>query len=474
MTSVSSHPFARAAVVSTGAVLVALVLVATAVGSTLPWVFAGILGVSVVVVLVRPTPLVRLLGVLALQVFQLGGEEGLSAGEIVAGLALVGYLVHWYASVWLSGRPVVTSLFDAAAVAWGTVGLVVAAVLGQVFGANAYDFRADLLATLPFLLYLPVKDVCARHPRGVVSIGAVLLAFGLVASVRSAVLLRQTITTATQVWEIADARAILNETAIMSGLLVCFAALLTVSGARTRAVLLGLVGVLFGGIILSKSRGFWVATVLGLGVLAVTVRSVERRRLVTAVVLGATALGVVAGLLFSDQVALLLDGSARRLASLATAGQDLSLLNRFAETRGAWERIRVNPILGYGWGVQFAYYGLLTDGTVRWSFLHNGYVNLWYKTGLWGLLLMMVVWVGGLVRAGRSGRTLRLGEWERACAYGATASLAALSLAAITSNPFSSLDLMLIVTLVLALAHGVADRAAALRRIAAPPRPDAP
>ena len=52
---------------------------------------------------------------------------------------------------------------------------------------------------------------------------------------------------------------------------------------------------------------------------------------------------------------------------------------------------------------------------------------------------------------------------ERAGAFGAMATLVAFSLAAITSNPFSILDQMLVVTLSLALAHGLADRAAARR-----------
>lgn len=471
-TASPSPRLAPAAVIGAGAVSVAAVLAAVAAGSVLSWALAGAVVVALAVALVQPSPLARLVGVLALQAFQMGGEEGLSAGEVAAGLALVAYLAHWYTAAWLSGRRVVTSLFDVAAVAWGTVGLVAGVVLGLFFGADPSDFRADVLAALPFLLYLPVKDVCAREPRGAVAVGAVLVGLALFASVQSVLLLRETIETATQAWEIADARPITNETAILSGLLVCFAALLTAREARWRLVLLGLVGVLTGGLLLSKSRGFWVAAVLGVVVLGVVARPAERRRLAAAALLGATAVTVVALALFADQVALLLSGSLNRLTSLATAGQDVSLLNRFVETQGAWERIRVNPVLGYGWGVQVTYYSLLTDGTVRWAFLHNGYVALWFKTGLWGLALMMTVWVGAFVRAAFAGRGSALSTPNRACAYGAMASVAALSLTALTSNPFATLDLMLIVVLNVALAHGLADRAAAARRVRQPPAGD--
>ena len=455
---------ASAAVVAGGAAVLGLAVWLTAAGSLAVWAVPVVVAAGLAAAAARPSPFARLAVVLGLLTFQFRGEPGTTAMELLSGLALVAYLAHWYADVWLRRRRVVTSAFDVAALAWGVGGLFGGMVLGQVFGASAYDFRADVLAAIPFLLYLPAKDLCARHRHGPLLLAGALVVYGVIASVQSAFFFRQVVTGATEVWQIADARFSSSEAPITAGLLLCFAAFATARGRASRAAALVLAGVLFGGLVLSKSRGFWVAAVLGLGALAAVGRSAERRRLALAAVLGTSVLVALSLLLFADQVSLIVGGSLNRLATLATAGQDISLLNRFAETSAAWERIQANPILGYGWGVQFSYFGLITEGTVRWSFLHNGYVALWYKTGLWGLLLMMTVWVGGAVRGGVAGRSSGLAVTDRACALGATATLAALSLAAITSNPFSILDQMLVVTLTLAVAHGVADRAAAVGR----------
>lgn len=460
-----ARPLASAAVLLGGAAALALAVWLTAQGSLAVWAVPAVALVGIGVTLVRPGPFGRLAVLLGLLVFQFRGEPGTTPLELLSGLALVAYLAHWFADTWLRERRVTTSLFDAAALTWGVVGLVGGMVLGQLFGANGYDFRADVIATVPFLLYLPAKDLCARHRYGPVLLAGALVVYGVVASVQTAFFFRQVVTGATEVWEIADARFASSETSVTAGLLLCFAAFATARGRGVQAVALVIAGGLFGGLILSKSRGFWVAAVLGLLALGVVGRRADRRRLVVAAVLGTTALVALSFLLFADQVTLLLGGSLNRLASLATAGQDISLLNRFVETEAAWARIQANPVLGYGWGVQFSYYGLISQGTVNWSFLHNGYVALWYKTGLWGLLLMAAVWVGGVVRGGAAGRSPVLGPAERACALGAMATLTAFSLAAITSNPFSILDQMLVVTLLLALAHGVADRAAALQRV---------
>ncbi|MDT0633175.1 O-antigen ligase family protein [Rubrivirga sp. S365] len=459
-------PLASAAVLAGGAAVLGLAVWLAAIGSLAVWAVPVVIAVGLWLAVARPTPLARLTAVLVLLTFQFRGEQGTTALEVVSGLALVVYLAHWYVDVWLYRRRVVTSMFDVAALTWGAGGLVAGMVLGQLFGASAYDFRADVLATIPFLLYLPAKDLCARHRYGSLLLAGALVAYGVIASVQSALFLREVVTGATAVWEIADARFASSETSVTAGLLLSVATFATARGRTTRAVALALAGGLLGGLILSKSRGFWVAAVLGLVALGVVGRSADRRRLVLAAVLGTTALVALSLLLFADQISLIVDGSLNRLATLATAGQDISLLNRFAETDAAWERIRANPVLGYGWGVQFSYYGLISHETITWAFLHNGYVSLWYKTGLWGLLLMMTVWTGGVVRGAAAGRSPRLAARERACALGAMATLVAFSLAAITSGPFSILDQMLVVTLTLALAHGVADRA---RALSAPP-----
>ena len=140
-------------------------------------------------------------------------------------------------------------------------------------------------------------------------------------------------------------------------------------------------------------------------------------------------------------------------------------MNRFKETSAAWAMIKSNPILGHGWGVQFTRYDLVFQGTIRWSFIHNGYVALLFKTGIWGFLAMMTVWVGALVRSTLISRAGSLSPTNRAIGIGCAASLVAFSLAAVTSNPFAITDQMLIVTMLMALGHGLADRSRWLRTI---------
>ncbi len=461
-TGSADHLLLTAAVLLSGAALLGIILGLTAAGSSAVWAIGLVAGGVVALGLAAPSPLVRLVGVLLLQVTQLGGEAGLSALEVVAGLALVGYLAHWYTMALASGRPVVRTLFDVAAVTWGTVGFAAAAALGLLFGPDPYDFRADVLVTIPFLFYLPVKELCAEDDRAGLAIGAVLCVFGLVATVQNALLFRGAVVGADALYEIADARFNVGETSITAGLLIALAHA-ALAPRRLRALgWIAVAGVLLVGLLVTKSRGFWIAATFGILAMAVVAPGRGRRRIVGYGTLGVLAVGAVAFLLFRDQLSLVALGVLDRFISIGSASTDISLVNRFAESAGVWKMIRINPILGYGWGVQATHYSIIAQGTTHWAFFHNGYLALWFKTGLWGLGLMMTVWVGAAVRAAWATRRRGLPIGLRASALGAGATLAAFTPVAASSNPFSVLDQMLVVTLAMALAHGTADRAKAL------------
>lgn len=460
------------AVAAGGLLLAATVYLAAEAEPELLAALALALGLGLAVVLWRPAPLQRLVGVLLLQITQIGGEAGLSPVEVVAGLALVGYLGAWYVEAVVGGRRVVQTVFDAAAVAWGTVGFAVAVGLGLAFGPDAYDFRADLLATLPFLFYLPVKDVCARDGRAPVAIGLVLCAFGLAATAQNAVLFRSAISGADALYEIADARFNVSEISIMTGMLV---ALASAAVARRRALALASVamaGVLLVGLLITKSRGYWVSGAFGIVAMAVVAPGGDRRRIGLVIGAGSVAVVALAFLLFRDQLTLVALGALDRLVSIGSATQDISIVNRLAESAAVWDEIRANPILGYGWGNQVTHYSVIGEGTRHWAFFHNGYLALWHKTGLWGLGLMAVVWVGAMARTAWASRRRALPWRVRAAALGAGATVAAMTPVAASSNPFSVLDQMLIVALVLALAHGTADRARALLAVGLEAGPD--
>ncbi len=457
------------AIVAGGAVLLALLLFLLPSGP-LPALAVGVVagGGLALLGLAQAGGAVQLGALLVAATALIGGSDGFSPGE---GLYLAGSLLYaaaWYGRRLIGGEPLVVGPDDAVALAWLVFGIGAMLVAGGLAGNALGDLRAEAISLFPFLLFFPVKDAVARERWGLGLVVAALALYGLYSTVLNAFAIRTAVAEATVWYEVANVRFTTGETAMAACLLIGLSALPAVRSLAARGALVAICAGVLAGLLIAKSRGYWISTLFGLGLAVAASPREIRRRQVLYLVGGGAALAALASALFYEQVALLVEGVGIRFASLATAATaDVSLLNRYAENRAAWADIRANPILGYGWGRQTTYYSTISEGTSRWSFVHNAYVFVWHKAGLWGLGLVLALWARAAIRAAKAARTSTLPLAERAAAAGVVGAVAALALVANTSNPLGIADASLVLVLVLATGHGLGQRAEEVGRRAA-------
>ena len=267
------------------------------------------------------------------------------------------------------------------------------------------------------------------------------------------------LTGATELYEIVDVRVSMGEVQITAGLLL---GLLSMTVARQRAVRVALglaVAGLLGGLILAKSRGPWITALLGLLVAGALSPRLSRRRLAPYAVGGAVSTVVAGVLVFGDQLFLVGVGLLRRFTSISEAmTQDVSLLNRYAETNDALQVIGQSPVVGYGWGATVSRFDLIATGTLQAGFLHNGYVWFLHKVGVVGLVCFLALFLGALASGAFASLTPGASDQHRAFAAAGTGILVAYAVLALPSNPFAVFDQMLVVTLVLGLTSGLWER----------------
>ena len=215
----------------------------------------------------------------------------------------------------------------------------------------------------------------------------------------------------------------------------------------------------FGGLLLTQSRGYWLAFLLGTLVMFFLVEARYRRRMLLLAGLGLAALIGIGFAFFGAYMDLLLGGLLDRLASVGSAAStDVSLINRFREAKTVMSHVVKNPVLGYGMGVPYSFYDIAHQATDYDAFVHNGYVSLWYKFGLWGLGLMLFFWAG-TIRRGVQAFLMKQGTlWMRLCGLASTLSLIAFTLSTLTSNPFFLKDSLFIFSIAAGLAGGAYQR----------------
>jgi O-antigen ligase len=243
------------------------------------------------------------------------------------------------------------------------------------------------------------------------------------------------------------------------GVLIGFAVLTsgTVRSRIGQIALFALVGLNAIGLLLTYERTFWLATFLGLGLIAVRAGFAQRLR-VAVLVLG---LVLVLAPAMSTIAPGALSAASERLLSLNQYGNDDSVRYRLQEGRHVIDKIQAQPLVGWGLADE-VFYGLpwLQTPPTAEAFAHNGYLWLAWKLGIPGALLLLAV----IAWAIAARPPPNVDPLYRAVRLGAQASLLLMAVISITFPSFAALNITAVGGVLLALALGMpgprGDRAA--------------
>ncbi len=443
------------------AVLASLVLLTAWLAPDLVIVAPAVLGGLLGAAYLFRYPLLNLYLVIAGFVLVLDHTEGIQIQEVIYGLYQMGFLAYWFADrMLLRGQAVLRSSEDKALFLF----LVLATLtipLTWFMDGHLPGLIGEWTALIGLAFYFPIKEACIRHREAPKIILLLLVWLSVFVAVRNLMTYQQGLDNAKYAYQIMRGRVILNDHIPMMASLMSLVFLLFARTWKARLALLGMFFLFLAVLILTLSRGYWIAFILGAGIVFFLIGIRQKSRLL---VLGAVAAaGIIGGGIWflGDKFTLFLAGLLTRLTSInaASSASDLSLLSRFAETAGAWEKVRQNPIIGYGMSVPYYFFDIIRHMTVESFFIHNGYLSLWYRFGLWGLGLVLFFWIKTTAQGFRAFRIRAARPLLRLSGLAASSVLAAFFLSTITSNPFYLSDTLLVFALLPALASGVYNRA---------------
>lgn len=452
----------RALVATLASILFALLGLAWYAPEALPFVPIALVGLCAVAVLSR-YPFANLGVVLASFVFAVNSDVGLQVSEVLYGLYLYAYIVLWYVRRLLRGERILFNATDRAALLFIVGGTLLGTAMALVFGASLSDLRSDLTAFLVLALYFPVKEACRCAPRGPDLIVYAMIGLGIFLGIQNIVVFRSIISSATLAWQVADARFAATEALIMIGSSGVLFLLLDANRWHHRLGLLALLLFMLASLILTKGRTFWMAFAFGTVLSLLFLGGRQRFRLIFLTTVGSAVLVLITVTFFGQLADLVFSGTLKRLATLQGASsQDHSLIARFVEWNALWDFIVRNPILGHGFGTTYRFYDIIDVGTVDRTFTHNGYLGAWFKLGIFGLLVLLFLWVRGIWDAIVVYRAGTLSERHRTYALLSIVSLAALALAANASIFFIYMNQLFPFALLTGMASGLRQRNLAL------------
>ena len=264
-------------------------------------------------------------------------------------------------------------------------------ITGLIHGASIYKAFGETTYFFGVLAYFPLRQHLNRGNFTRLLQGIVLL-FVAYVLIRNLINYRQLLIQAVLPWQAENARAAANEFIIMFGAcLFMSAAAITTSRIR-QIVFTACFILLIGGLVLTQSRGYWLAFFVGaLIIFFVIDKDGKKRILLTFLVVGSSALAI-ALVFFGDLFSIVSNALIERFQSIGTGKLDVSLQERFLESKTVFQLMLQNPIAGYGIGFEYTKKLLVDDFFIQASYVHNGYLAAWLKFGILGLFAFLALW----------------------------------------------------------------------------------
>ena len=156
-------------------------------------------------------------------------------------------------------------------------------------------------------------------------------------------------------------------------------------------------------LIITQSRGQWLALLVAVFLLFLAGRAEYRRRFAVAAVGVIVVLSLVAVTVAGDKIDVVTSGLLGRWSTIRTSTtQDISLLSRIYEGEAVLTQVVQNPVLGHGLGVPYSKYDIITQEIWTSTWIHNGYLGLLYTYGIWGTILMSIIFASAIRRGYRA------------------------------------------------------------------------
>lgn len=388
--------------------------------------------------------------VTALSVLFIRSTENITPQEIVYAILCSTVVLGWVARRLATGQPLTITWTDRMLV-WYLIACFASIVPAILFENGLLKWLRELIPFLMLAFYLLVVTT-VRRTREVRRLCLAFVLAGLTMGVVNLIEYRNSVIKAQYVWELLAERRPLNEPLFFVSLTLIII-LITFEGFRGWRTVGYSVLVSFFTVALAVtfSRGYWMATLIALIVALVQMPS-HRRRITAIYLIGFVLASTLLVLLFIQPLIKdIASVMAERFESVASAMVDLSIKHRLAESVAVLNLIAVNPIVGYGLGFFYSFYPLIPLEMPTW-YVHNVYLYLWLKVGLFGLIVFLVFYLSVVVHGYRAYRRTQ-DPFLKPLVLGITSVMMAMMPLSVTSPQFIQKDSMLF----LALGMGIVE-----------------
>ncbi len=332
-----------------------------------------------------PRPVAAISTIILMNVYVLEQSEGITLEEVAIGLYLYGYLGYWFVSkVFFQRDRFVTHRLHWYLIVFLMI-CAASVILILATGTSPEFWFRDGLTISTLLLAFPAKEAI-RTERGLaIVVGSYALLVGSLALVNLTQYRAATLA-ANYLWELWGGRRPFGSAFYGSLGVGAISFLVHAPGFRQRVAsfMLALLGFL--ALATTFYRGFWIGTFFACVVLLFLVGRQKGTRLLGIGLVSVIVAGGVILLATGSVGGHVIDALGTRILSSGKAMGDISIANRIDESKTVLGLVKSSPLVGYGYGAWFRHFNIIYRTTEVVQYIHNTYVFLLFKVGVFGLI----------------------------------------------------------------------------------------
>jgi len=322
-------------------------------------------------------------------IFILSSSEHIELGEIVFGLFTIFIFLIWlYEKKNIKKELIINDIFDYSIISF--ILLAIFSLITALFNGN--DSLKSFREFIPFsayLFYFPLKDKINS-----IKYCNVLLSFFLCLvfyfGIQNIINYKNLILNSSFIWDLEVSRQTTNEPLFFFSLILSFSYLLCLKKTRHKILCILLIIFSLGSLVLTFSRGYWVAALLSFFLLFLFVDIKMKMKMFFYSLLISFPFLLIAYLYLGDLNFLFYEIFLKRFFTILNLFEDPSLLNRANEARELFKLCLRNPLVGYGLGATYSFHNILLGTTIDTWYSHNAFLFIMFKMGIFSLISIMV------------------------------------------------------------------------------------
>ena len=344
-----------------------------------------------------------LCNIILLHIFILKQSEAITFVEVFFGLYFLVVISGWFfKKIFLKGERILVDNIDYYLFIFLLI-CVSSIIPAILFNVSLLKWFRELIPLLTYVLFFLVVDL-VKEKKQFKIIALCFLLLSLYVAVHNLILYKKSVSSAIQFWQVVASRVTYNEPLFFTIITVAVCILIFSKSLRTKLLMGGIISFFSIALIVTFSRGYWIATLLSVLVVFFIISIRMKLKII-----GYSAALVLIGLLiiiffFGNLGTFIINAIEERFETLGEIRTDISFLNRLVESKAVLSFIKLNPIIGYGLGKTYIFRPLIPREMPTW-YVHNGYLYLVFKVGMIGLFFIMafflrVIYNGYLVYRG--------------------------------------------------------------------------